>query len=183
MAIYNKDFFDRILDGSLRSARNIVPVIVEKFKPTSVIDFGCGTGAWLSVFKENSIPEVLGLDGFMYESCLLDKEEYKIINLSQKIFLDKKYSLAISLEVAEHLPESAADVFVENVSSAADIIIWSAATPGQGGDDHINEQPHSYWIQKFQRLGFESDENFKNLFKDNLNIEPWYKNNIIIFKK
>jgi hypothetical protein len=31
--------------------------------------------------------------------------------------------------------------------------VFSAAHPGQGGTGHINEQPKSYWIERFQRAG------------------------------
>jgi hypothetical protein len=183
MKIYDNNFFNRILEGSLRSAENVVPIILQEYKIESAIDFGCGTGAWLSVFKKYGVKDIVGLDGYKYDHCLLDENEYKIVNLSEKISLEKKYSLSISLEVAEHLPESSADTFVYNVSTGANLILWSAATPGQGGDNHINEQPFSYWTEKFNKLGFIADLNFKNLFADCSDIEPWYRNNIIIFKK
>ncbi len=65
--------------------------------------------------------------------------------------------MAISFEVAEHLPESGADRFVKLLCGLSDVIVMSAAEPGQGGNEHLNEQPHSYWIAKFESLGFKYD--------------------------
>ena len=183
MNIYDNNFFKKISKGSLNSALVIVPLVIEKFNPTSVIDFGCGTGAWLNVFKKFGINEVLGIDGSFFDSCSLSENEYKIFDLSNKINLNKKYSISMSLEVAEHIPEKSADLFVENLANHSDTIFWSAATPGQGGDNHINEQPHSYWIEKFYKLGYKSDENFKELFSKSSQVEFWYRKNIILFTK
>lgn len=183
MNIYDNNFFKKISKGSLKSASIVVPLVIEKFNPTSVVDFGCGTGAWLSVFKNFGVKEVLGIDGSFFDSCSLSKEEYRVFDLSNKIDLNKKYSIAMSLEVAEHLPEKSADLFVENMVNHSDIIFWSAATPGQGGDNHINEQPHSYWIEKFNKLGYKADKGFRNLFSQSYQVESWYRQNIILFIK
>src|SRR5262249_48198784 len=65
-----------------------------------------------------------------------------------------RYDIAISLDVAEHLPEKVADRYVGLLCGLSSIVIFSAATPGQGGTDHVNEQPHSYWIEKFSACGY-----------------------------
>jgi hypothetical protein len=65
--------------------------------------------------------------------------------------------LAVSLEVAEHLPEKRADRFVDLLRSLAPVVVCSAAKPQQGGLDHVNCQPQSYWIEKFERRGYRFD--------------------------
>lgn len=60
---YDKDFFLPLQDGSLRSARQIVPLVIDLVHPASVLDVGCGVGAWLSLFAEHGITELLGVDG------------------------------------------------------------------------------------------------------------------------
>ena len=57
--------------------------------------------------------------------------------------------------MAEHLPARSADIFLDNLSwHAKKIIFFTAAEPGQGGIDHVNEQPNDYWIEKFNVRGF-----------------------------
>ena len=46
---YTKYFFKDIQDGSMQSAREIVPIIMEILHPRSVIDIGCGVGVWFSL--------------------------------------------------------------------------------------------------------------------------------------
>lgn len=180
---YNSEFFDEINEGSLQSAKIVVPLIIERFNPSSVIDFGCGTGAWLSVFKSNGVKEVLGLDGYRYDRCLLGEKEYIVTDLGLPYLTGKRFSLAMSLEVAEHLPESASDTFVSNIASAADAVLWSAATVGQGGTEHINEQPHEYWIDKFGNMGFSADTQFRKQLAHSDSVMSWYRDNIILFTR
>ena len=65
-----------------------------------------------------------------------------------------KYDLAISIEVAEHINEEYSNLFIDNLCSAADVVLFSAAIPYQSGDGHVNCQWPSYWQQKFNQRGF-----------------------------
>jgi hypothetical protein len=51
----------------------------------------------------------------------------------------KRFDLAISLEVAEHLPEGSAGALVSTLIEAAPVVVFSAAIKGQSGTNHINE--------------------------------------------
>jgi SAM-dependent methyltransferase len=118
-----------------------------------VIDLGCGLGTWLRAFKELGVPDVLGLDGPWCDLTLLHKNlspsEFLEVDLESPIHLDKTYDLVLSLEVAEHLSSTSADIYVESLVRAGRVILFSAAVPGQGGWNHINEQWPSYWSEKF----------------------------------
>jgi len=61
--------------------------------------------------------------------------------------------LAMSLEVREHLPPSMGHNLVVSLVRSAPLTIFTAATPGQGGSGHVNEQPSEYWIEEFAGLG------------------------------
>ena len=63
----------------------------------------------------------------------------------------------VCTEVAEHLPASAADRLVDLVCLATRWVVFTAAPPGQGGVDHVNEQPREYWMEKFNARGFVED--------------------------
>lgn len=121
----------------------------------SVIDFGCGSGYYLNGAHKTGA-RVLGYE-YSYEQCKPYipepiKDCVKYADLTQPIKNEKneKYDLAMSLEVAEHLPENKADIFVGNIITSSDHVFFSAAIPGQGGTNHINEQPREYWIEKFK---------------------------------
>jgi 2-polyprenyl-3-methyl-5-hydroxy-6-metoxy-1,4-benzoquinol methylase len=63
MQPYTANFFDQLQAGALRSARAVVPYLLNLLRPVSVIDVGCGRGAWLAVFREQGVQDVLGIDG------------------------------------------------------------------------------------------------------------------------
>jgi SAM-dependent methyltransferase len=150
----------------------------------SVVDFGCGLGTWLRAFKENGIPEILGLDGKWCNTQLLfkniDQGEFQYVDLENPIILEKTYDMAISLEVAEHVSPERADIFVQSLVNAAKIILFSAAIPEQRGFNHINEQWPSYWIEKFQKHGYVFHDVLRSKIWFNEHVEVWYKQNIFL---
>lgn len=189
MGKYDKEFYDNQMNGSVNSAHKIVPYIIEQLKPlliTSVVDFGCGVGGWLSEFQKiEEIVEVKGLDFGNAETSqmLISPENFRHMDLSKAIDLKRKYDLAMSVEVGEHLPENCADTFVDNLCNASDIVLFSAAVPGQGGVEHVNEQLPSYWIKKFNDRGYNCYDLIRAHFWSNQEVEAWYRQNAFIFIK
>lgn len=167
------------------AAKEIVPLIMKLFIPSSVIDVGCGTGTWGKVFIENGVTDYIGVDGEYVNRDLLMIEEKNFISadLTKEFSLTKKFDLALSLEVGEHLPEDSADTFVKSLVSLSDIIIFSAAIKGQGGQNHINEQFPIYWQKKFNDHNFYLTYNFSLDTWNNQNVEWWYQQNILVYQK
>lgn len=58
--------------------------------------------------------------------------------------MNRAFDLAVTVEVAEHLPSSRAQSFVADLVHLASAIAFSAAIPGLGGTKHINEQWPDY---------------------------------------
>lgn len=70
-----------------------------------------------------------------------------------------KSACVICTETAEHIPEEYSGAIVAVVTQhATDVIVWSAAVPGQEWEGHINLQPPAYWLKKFETLGWVVDE-------------------------
>ena len=172
---------------NLESPKEMVPMILKLIQPKSVVDFGCGIGTFIKCFQDKGVEKVLGIDGSWVNQDLLKQymnpEDFKETDLEKPITLDQKYDLVISLEVAEHLQENAADTFVQSLISAGDVILFSAAIPKQGGQNHINEQWLSYWEQKFKQQGFQLLDIVRPLIWDNPKIYWWYRQNTVIFIK
>ena len=165
----------------------IVPKLIDLFSPQNVVDFGCGIGTFLNIFIKEGVTDVLGLDGPWVNRVLLkeniSEDKFKAVDLENPISLDKKFDLAISLEVAEHLDESKASVMVDNLIHASDLIVFSAAIPYQGGQNHINEQWPAYWTKLFAQHGYSAHDILRPVFWDNDDIFFWYKQNMFVFVK
>ena len=131
---------------NLISPAEIVPVIYKLFQPKSVVDIGCGIGTFLHCFKKEGVNHILGVDGEWVNKKLLHRyinsDEFLLADLEESLKLDTQFDLVLSLEVAEHLKKESADIFVQNLISAGKLILFSAAIPQQGGQNHINEQKH-----------------------------------------
>jgi SAM-dependent methyltransferase len=182
-ARYDGAFF-RFLDAeALRSARRVVPRVLELVRPERVVDVGCGQGAWLSVFREHGIEEVLGVDGEWVDpaSLLIPRERFQHRDLRQPLELEESFDLAVSLEVAEHLPPENADGFVEALARLAPVVLFSAAIPRQGGVGHLNEQWPDYWAERFARHGFMAADVLRSELWEDREVAWWYAQNTLLF--
>jgi hypothetical protein len=72
MTYYTADFYRKHRDGARYSAETIVPIVLDLVQPRSVIDVGCGLGAWLAVFRDNGVEDVWGMDGPHVDARLLE---------------------------------------------------------------------------------------------------------------
>ena len=157
------------------------------FNPKSVVDVGCGTGTFLKEFKINGVEQLKGYDGSWANEELLaenlNESEFEACDLEKSMEFEHKYDLALCLEVAEHLEESSADILIDNLTKSSDVIVFSAAIPGQGGQNHVNEQWLDYWRAKFDAKGFVVDDVLKPLLWNNQKIDYWYRQNIVIVRK
>ncbi len=182
---YSKKFFNKITSLSLSSANVIVPLIMDLIRPKSVLDVGCGLGAFLSIFLDHNVQEVLGIDGdyVKQQELLIPKNKFIPHDLTKKLELNKQFDLVVSLEVAEHLPKKNADTFVNSLVSHGDAILFSAAIPYQRGTHHINEQWPEYWVHKFQKCGYQVIDCVRKKIWDSKNVSFWYAQNILLFIK
>lgn len=183
--IYNEDFYAEQKDASYKSAEAIVPILIDLFKPNSVIDVGCGVGGWLHLFQKNGVSDICGYDvnELSDDKYFIDKNLIRtnadISNINFRI--NEKADLLICLEVAEHLPVEVADQFILNLASASPVVIFSAALPGQTGVNHINEQPTWYWREKFNKIGYMEIDFIRPQILQNEDICWWYRQNITCF--
>lgn len=170
---YDAKFFQDNNEDSGPVAKYLAPKIKNAFKVKSVIDYGCAAGHWLSQYQTWGV-EVLGVEGSqsIVGSLKISPKHIMMADLRKpllqedkklKTFLETRHALgpthlAQCIEVAEHVEEEYANQLVANiVSTNPDVIIMTAAPPGQGGLGHVNEQPKSYWYTKFMNLGWDPD--------------------------
>ncbi len=172
---------------NLKSPDIVVPVLVDFFKPTSVLDVGCGIGTWLHSFRKNGVKNIFGVDGDFVDRELLKEHikenEFAGIDLKDAFNLKRKFDLVVCLEVAEHLPPESAETFIHSLCQHGDLIVFSAAIPGQGGQNHLNEQWVDYWAEIFRKNGYSLYDMLRPVFWNDSRIDYWYKQNMVVFSK
>ena len=143
---YSKRSFDnrhQILEYGMYDVvlEKIIQFISDTPSIRNILDVGCGKGAWLSQWRELYTKDIQGLDGSYVDkqTLLIPKDNFLDVDLTDGFQLNRKFSLVQCLEVAEHLDEKFADILIKSIISHGDIVSFSAAQPGQGGEHHVNE--------------------------------------------
>ena len=170
---------------SVQGAKTAINAIFGKNIPKSVLDVGCGVGAWLKAFEELGVKEIEGVDGvdLPKNQLLIEKSKIKVLDLVQPINLKRKYDLVLCLEVGEHIEKKHSSTIIDSLTRHGDFILFSGAIPGQAGQNHINCQWPSFWQKKFNSKGFACYDFARFKIWDEKAIEPWYRQNIFVAKK
>ena len=170
---------------SLMGPRAALPHILSGINCRSILDVGCGIGTWLAAASELSISDVIGIDGVSIadEQLMFPKSGFQQVDLEKQFDLHRSFDLVLCLEVAEHLSEESAPVLIDNLTRHSEIIVFSAACPGQDGQHHVNCQWPEYWQFMFNERGFSCSDAIRWRIWDNQEIEPWYRQNIFIAKR
>ena len=180
--IYDQEFFNTTHDH-ISSARVILNILFKHYNPKSIVDVGCGSGSWLKVAGEMGVNSLTGIEGLWLNEEMLLSDEIELIthDLDLPLPVLPTFDLAISLEVAEHLPENRAESFIEDLCKLSNVILFSAAIPHQGGDHHINEQWQSYWYGMFRDNNYLCFDIIRHqLWEDEL-VKSWYKQNCLMY--
>ncbi len=183
MEAYSEQFYQNQREGSRRSAKEIVPLVLQIIQPRSVIDLGCGVGTWLSVFREHGVHDIFGVDGEWINKELLEipAERFVTHDLRNRFRWIRQFDLVLCLEVAEHLPPDYAEILVDSITELGPVVLFSAAIPFQGGSHHLNEQWPDYWVNCFQQKKFLAIDTLRQKVWQNENVEWWYAQNMLIF--
>lgn len=149
----------------------------------SILDVGCARGTWLSVWRENGVIDFLGIDGehVKMEHLCIESNRFAKHDLGQAFRLGRTFDLVQCLEVAEHLERGRARSFVADLAAHSQMVLFSAAPPGQGGKWHVNEQPYSYWRSYFADEGFILFDCIRPLLRHRAQVAPWYRFNVFLF--
>ena len=190
-SVYNTDFFKNISDSSVKGAGIVLPYLFQFYKPNSVIDIGCGTGAWLRTSKELGVNIIHGVDineedenNLFVPRDVIDIFDFSNLSSQNEIVTHERYDLAISLEVAEHLDRQNAIPFIKYLTSYSDIVLFSAALPFQIGTHHVNCQPARYWADLFKKEGYTCVDLIRRklMFDPKMsNSDWWYGQNSFLY--
>jgi len=166
-----------------RSARVVAPRILERVTASSVVDVGCGTGPWLAVLLALGVDEVLGIDGpYVDQSQLrIPRGSFLARDLEEPLGLERRFDLAISLEVAHYLREERAAAFVQLLTELAPVVFFSAAIPHQPGGPARNRRWPEYWARLFAARGFRPWDWLRREIWNDERVDWWYAQNGVFF--
>lgn len=180
---YTPRYYSAFGGGSRSSALVLVPMLMEWFGPRSVIDLGCGIGEWLATFARAGVAEIRGVDGDYVDRAQLaiPEEAFQTHDFAAPYRPGRRYDLAMSLEVAEHLEEAQGEALVGSLVASADVVVFSAAPPHQAGVRHINRQWPPYWSRLFKRHGYAAIDVLRPRIWTDTRVDWWYRQNSVIY--
>ncbi|GMU44566.1 MAG: methyltransferase domain-containing protein [Xanthomonadales bacterium] len=184
VSVYDEAFLRYTDQSSRHAARAIASLLREPLAITSVLDIGCARGTWLSEWAALGAVDIQGVDGdyVARDRLAIPVERFRAHDLARPLGLGRRYDLVQSLEVAEHIPAAASDIFVANLCvHASGLVLFSAAPPGQGGEHHVNEQPYDYWRAKFRVHGYHAHDCIRPRVADDPAISYWYRYNAFLY--
>lgn len=175
---YKKNHFPARL-----AAHVVFSILSRGLSPKSIIDFGCGDGAWLEAAEKG-----LNLDlmvGVAKEKAqnLPENIHFWEHDLDQPWLSGKRFDLCLCLETAEHLQIERAESFIRELCECSDVVVFSAAIPMQSAPGHINCQWQSYWQSLFFKSGFVSYDPFRWRIWNDSKMPLGYKQNMLLYVK
>ena len=180
---YDAAYHRALHEGARRSAERVLPLVLGLIEARSLVDFGCGSGAWVAAALAHGVEDALGLDGAWVErgTLAIPEARFRAADLTRPLDLGRRFDLALCLEVAEHLPPEAASTLVETLARHAPVVLFSAAVPGQGGEGHVNEAWPETWAALFDEAGFEARDALRHRVWEDEAVEPWYRQNAVLY--
>jgi SAM-dependent methyltransferase len=180
---FDSAYFSWQAERAARSAREVVPLLLELIAPTSVVDVGGGPGAWLEVFTEHGVDDVLCIDGDYVDRLRLriPADRFVAADLAELPRLSRTFDLALSLEAAHYAPESAAAGIVDALTAYAPAVYFGAAIPNQGGGPGLNRQWPRYWSELFGARGYRCADVLRARLWEHEGVDWWYAQNGLLF--
>jgi SAM-dependent methyltransferase len=128
--------------------------LVDRYRPRTVLDVGCGEGRAMRWFAEHGVWS-LGLEGLPgnADAC---GGPVVVHDLCDGPLPMMGIDLVWSCEVAEHIEERFCSNFLDTVCRGR-VLAMTACPPGGGGWHHVNEQPPEYWVERMRARGMVFD--------------------------
>lgn len=182
---YDQAKHDRSTSVSLPSAREILPYLIETFNPDSFVDVGAGYCNWAHTASELGVQDVAAVDGPWTDlsRIKIPRDRFHVHELDRPLDLGRRFDMALSLEVGEHIRTDASRTLVQSLCRASDLVVFGAATPLQGGFMHINEQWQSYWQTIFADEGYILFDLIRPKFWNNDHVIYYYRQNAFVYVK
>jgi SAM-dependent methyltransferase len=183
--VYDGDFYAHTDAVHRPMYDKLADAIYRHLEPRTAVDVGCGTG-WILADLADRGTDVRGIEGSRHAiaaSRIADRIQRA--NLERGIPRIGHFDVCICMEVAEHLPKRVASELVAGLASLGETVVFTAATPGQGGTHHVNEQPRSFWLDLFARHGL-SERDLTQKIRDEIRDIPeprWMSENLMVLQR
>ncbi len=145
-------------------------VFIDVVKPIAgyrIVDYGCGTGRGSKAIRELSNCEVIQVD--FADNCR-DRDckdfSFLVCDMTKQIPILADYGYCT--DVMEHIEPENVDIVIENIMASCGKCFFQISTVPDvcgeliGQQLHLTVQPYEWWMETFNRLGFNVDFSLKH---------------------
>jgi hypothetical protein len=138
---------------------------------------------WLRWYRSNGVADIQGIDGHYVEpqTLLIPPDRFTPEDICLPFHVGRQFDLVQCLEVAEHVPPGASRALIDNLTAHGRHVLFSAAVPGQGGENHLNEHTYEFWRQLFHERGYVPFDFIRPLLQHRTDVAYWYRYNVILY--
>lgn len=191
LSVYDDAFYDMHGQEAAKMAPWLMPLLRDIIPFRSLVDIGAGEGHYVRWCRDRGV-NAFGVEGS--EAALrrsVGQGSIVLWDLRQPYRYNGQIDLCLSLEVAEHIDPEFAGIFIDTLCNLSDTVILTATPLGQGGLEHVNEQPKSYWKALFWDRGFHPDHEAHRKLLEGIAkaqdhgeyVTPWLAPNLMVFKR
>jgi 2-polyprenyl-3-methyl-5-hydroxy-6-metoxy-1,4-benzoquinol methylase len=184
--VYDDAFYDETREMKAATFRSVAEILDRRLTFQSVFDIGCGAGQLLRAFAQLG-KQTVGCE--ISEAGIRQAGNDLIVfqaDAGQRILLSRHFDLVTCIEVAEHLDRRNADRLVENCTTYAEQVFFTAAVEGQVGVGHINLQPRRFWVDLFEKRGFSWQQAVSEQIRQEMRdaeVVSWIVENMMVFSR
>ncbi|WP_210438368.1 class I SAM-dependent methyltransferase [Nocardioides xinjiangensis] len=142
--------------------------VVAIANPRSVLDVGCARGLFVQALAAKGV-EASGIDisEHAIASAHADVRD-RLRVASATAPLGGRYDLVTFIEVIEHMSPADAQLALDNITAATDLVLFSSSPGDHDEPTHINTRPTAQWAAWFAERGF-----FRRTDVDLSFLSPW----------
>lgn len=157
--------------------------IAQRYCPDSVLDIGCGSGAYLRYFASHGAERIRGVDNSEGTAKYLEIDEYVQADLGGQLDLAQTFDLVMSVGAIQQVPPESERTLVDNITRhARECIIISSAPASPLGATPANHQSISRRLDSFALAGWYPCL-FDTLALRSLSTLPWLRSDLVVFTR
>ncbi len=121
--------------GARASAQALLPDLLSRLAARSVLQVGCGTGAWLAVALDLGVDDVVGIDDTACppEAMRVGRDRVQQVDFARGFDLGRRFDVVLCVDLVPRLPTSSFDALAAALVGHGDVVVVATASPGKEG--------------------------------------------------
>jgi 2-polyprenyl-3-methyl-5-hydroxy-6-metoxy-1,4-benzoquinol methylase len=126
----------------------VLSLLIDRYKPSSILDVGCGSGRLFGLYQQKHINDVIGIDVSEKALKLANRDFPTVKTMRMKTedmnFGYKQFDLAICNRTLQHIPKQNIDTVIKKLCSSSWMVYINELTSSDGISESKDMFKHDY---------------------------------------